>query len=98
MVSSKELQNEYIKMYTQLRNYIWGFDTVEKLANLEIEVYNSFPDIAKIQSTFNMLYQDVRHIFSEDDELAEAVASFKELIESVDGDFYLKLDKVQEAI
>ena len=85
-------------MYTELRNYIWGFDTVERLADLEVEVYNSFPDISKIQSTFNALYVDVRDMFDEDEELAEAVNSFKELIESIEGDFYLKLDKVQEAI
>lgn len=85
-------------MYTQLRNYIWGFNAVERLANLEIEVYNSFPDISKIQSNFNALYIDVKDVFEEDEELAEAVNSFKELIESVEDDFYLKLDKVQEEI
>lgn len=85
-------------MYAQLRNYIWGFNTVERLAELEIEVYNSFPDVAKIKSTFNPLYIDVKDVFDEDEELAEAVNSFKELIESIDSDFYLKLDKVQEAI
>ena len=85
-------------MYTHLRNYIWGFGTVEKLANLEIEVYSSFPDVKKVQSLFNSLYQDVREVCNEDEELATAVDTFKNLIESIDGDFYLKLDKVQEAI
>lgn len=85
-------------MYTYLRNYIWGFDTVERLANLEIAVYSSFPDIDEIKSIFNMLYVDVKDVLDEDEELAEAVNSFKELIESIEGDFYLKLDKVQEAI
>lgn len=85
-------------MYTYLRNYIWGFDTVERLANLEIAVYSSFPDIDEIKSIFNTLYVDVKDVLDEDEELAEAVNSFKELIESIEGDFYLKLDKVQEAI
>lgn len=98
MSSSKQIQNEYINMYTYLRNYIWGFDTVERLANLEIAVYSSFPDIDEIKSIFNTLYVDVKDVLDEDEELAEAVNSFKELIESIEGDFYLKLDKVQEAI
>lgn len=98
MISSKEIQHRYVKMYEKLRNYIWGFETVEKLANLEIEVYNSFPDISKIQSFFNSLYQDVKTVFDEDEELAEAVDAFKKFIESIESDFYLKLDKVQEAI
>lgn len=98
MNSSKEIQNAYVDMYTNLRNYIWEFDTVERLANLEIEVYNSFPDIDKIKSAFNALYLDVRYVLNEDEKLSESVEGFKELIESIEGDFYLKLAKVQEAI
>lgn len=85
-------------MYEKLRNYVWDFDTVEKLANLEVAVYNSFPDISQIQLLFNSLYLDVRQVFDEDEELQEVVDAFKEFIESIEGDFYLKLDKVQEAI
>lgn len=85
-------------MYKYLRNYIWGFDTVERLADLEVEVYNSFPDISKIQSVFNQLYIDIRSVLDEDEELAQAVNEFKDLIMSIEGEFYLKLDKVQEAI
>lgn len=98
MTSSKEIQNSYINMYKYLRNYIWGFDTVERLADLEVEVYNSFPDISKIQSVFNQLYIDIRSVLDEDEELAQAVNEFKDLIMSIEGEFYLKLDKVQEAI
>lgn len=98
MITSKQIQAAYVKMYAQLRNYIWGFDTVERLANLEIEVYNSFPDLSKIQSTFNSLFMDIRTAYDEDEELAKAVDAFKKVIESADGEFYLKLDKVQEAI
>lgn len=85
-------------MYSQIRNYIWGFNTVEKLANLEIAVYSSFPDISTIQSYFNSLYSDMRDIMSEDEELAEAVNKFKNTLDSLEGDFYVKLNKVQEVV
>lgn len=85
-------------MYKQLRNYIWGFDTVQRLADLEIAVYESFPDVNKIQGAFNQLYVDIQSTLKEDEELAKSVDSFKEAIQSIEGDFYLKLGKVQEAI
>lgn len=85
-------------MYSHLRNYIWGFETVQRLADLEIAVYSSFPDLSQIQSSFRSLYNDIREVLSEDEELAEAVNAFKQLIETIENNFYLKLDKVQEAI
>lgn len=85
-------------MYSRIRNYIWGFDTVEKIATLEIAVYSSFPDISTIQSCFNSLCYDMRDMMSEDEELAEAVNKFKDTLDSLEGDFYVKLNKVQEVI
>lgn len=99
MTSSKQLQNAYVNLYRELRNYIWGFDTVQAIANLEIEVYSAFPDVSKIQSSFNTLCIDIRSVVDEDEDLAEAVESFKDMLSACSDDkFYVKLAQVQEVL
>ena len=97
MISSSVLQNAYVDMYRKVRNYTWGFRTVENLAELEIAVYTSFPDINQVRNTFNSLYMDLQDRFEDDEELQSAVEAFKEAIEQEDT-FYAKLDKVREVI
>lgn len=99
MISSKELQNEYVKMYEKIREYIWPFETVKRLAALEVSVYTTFPSPEQIKKDFNTLYLDIRDMFDDDDELKEAVEDFKKTIETLESEtFYSKLNQVQEAV
>lgn len=98
MISCRELQNAYIHMYENLRNYIWGFKTVEHLANLEVAIYSSFPDLATVNKEFNALYLDIREMLEEDEDLSASVKEFKDILDNIEGDFYLKLDQVQEVV
>lgn len=97
MISSAEVQAAYIDLYTCLRNYIWDFRTVEYLAELEVLVYTTFPNIADIRNKFHQLYIDIRDVCKEDEELDKACKSFQQIIES-DDIFYSKLDRVKEVI
>lgn len=95
MISSKDLQKRYIDLYKSIRNYIWDYQTVEYLANLEVAVYTTFPDIQEIRKQFNSLYLDIRDVLIDDEEFREAVNEFKELIENEDT-LYSKIDMVNE--
>ena len=97
MISSSILQNAYVDMYRQIRNYTWGFRTVENLAELEIAVYTSFPDISEVRTRFNALYLELQDRFEDDEELKSAVNAFKDLIDK-DDTFYAKLNSVREVI
>lgn len=97
MRSSVEIQNAYVDLYKQIRKYIWAFSTVEVLAELEVAIYSSFPDIQEIRNKFNQLYQDIREQCMEDEDLNKSVEDLRELIES-DGIFYAKIEKVREVV
>lgn len=95
MISMNDLETSYIHMYKDLRNYIWGFDTVETLADLEIATFSRFPDLEKVSNLFNKLYQDIREICAEDEDLNNSVEKFRTLIES-DDSCYCTLTRVKE--
>lgn len=93
--NSTELQNHYIDLYKAMRQYIWGLDTVEQLAELEIEVYKSFPNKDALTSKFNALYINIKEQCREDEELDEAANTFKEALEECD-EFYAQIDQIRE--
>lgn len=95
MITSKEFQNPYIELYKAMREYIWEYKTVEYLAELEIAIFNAFPDIQEIRNAFNRLYLDIRDVLDEDEEFKQAVEEFKKVIEE-DHQIYVKIDKVSE--
>lgn len=97
MILSTSLQNAYVDMYKEVRNYIWGIDVVEKLAELELSVYQALPDITDIKKKFNTFYSYVKTTAKEDNELQGALQAFRDMLDSAD-DVALKLTKVQEVI
>lgn len=97
MIGNKELQSKYNDMYIQLRNYIWDFNTIEALADVEIEVYTTFPNMKRLRSKFKALLIDIRDIYLEDGDLKKAVDTFKDFIES-DEDSWARIKQVREVI
>lgn len=97
MLSYIELQTAYIDLYKQLRKYIWDFKTVEKLAELEVLVYQTFPDIDKVSAAFNSLKLDIRDTCMSDEELQTAETAFEDALNSADT-LYAKLNQVNEVI
>lgn len=82
-------------MYTELRNYLWDFNTVEYLADLEVAIYRRFPEISEIRNKFNMLYRSIINACYDDEYLDAAVSDFKNIINSSD-QFYSKLVSFRE--
>lgn len=97
MLSSIKLQSAYIDLYTALRKYIWDFKTVEKLADLEVAVYQTFPDMQSVSTCFNALNADVQAAQLDDNDLDTAIQRFADTITTNDT-IYVSLHQVNEVI
>lgn len=97
MISSKDFQRQYIKLYEQMRNYFWGLDVLEDLAKLEVCIYDAFIDRDALRVIFTKLKKDVAEVAKEDEDLAKSLSDLEDLVNSTE-ESYLQLYKVQEAI
>ena len=97
MLSSLAVQQEYQKLYVQLRKYLWSFDTVEKIADLEVAVYQAIPTIKNIRDKFDKLKYNISQTSKDDEDFKRAVENFEDLISS-DDEPYLTLNAVKEVI
>lgn len=96
MMALTDLKKGYVKMYEEIRNYIWDFNTVKHLADLEISVFRRFPHLPEVRSNFNQLFSCISRICGEDEYLAEAVENFRALINSTD-EIYSMIIQPREA-
>lgn len=93
MISSYDIKREYIKLYSALRNYLWGYEFVSRLVDLEAVVFVRFPDMRKLRNNLQLLYNMSVETRKEDEELQSCFNSFKKLVENNDCSFaYLKLN------
>ena len=82
MINTADMQNAYIDLYKELRRYIWGYDVVEAIANLEIATYQTCPDMDVIKSRYNELEYLVKYVANDDEDLREALDDFNEVLNS----------------
>lgn len=75
-----KIQQAYIDMYELVSNYIWSYETVEKLAKLEVESFKLFFDWNELARLFNSFRQDIYQVMLEDEELKETVDAFEKII------------------
>lgn len=78
-ISSKDLQNQYNKLYLLLKEYLWSMNTVEIIAELEISVYKAFPNLSDIQHKLATLRSDIRSVYMTDEEIKDAIDSLMNL-------------------
>lgn len=97
MISCYDLQNRYVNLYKNLRNYIWDFETVKCIANLEIACYELFPDIRDVRSCLSKLKLRIQDIYKEDKELASSFDALQNIADS-DDSTYCKLNQVTEVL
>lgn len=86
MLSAKQIQNSYIKLYKQLREYIWPYEVVKDIANLEISCFQTFPSLDDIKLNLSKLKQKcLRYLDIDDDQLVlEEFDDMSELLDSED--------------
>lgn len=96
-MNSNEIQNAYVDLYTQMRKYIWPFDVIDILVDLEIESFKSFPDVMKLRELLDRLHREIQSTLSDDKDFETAYSSFKKLIDD-DNAMYKLLEQVREVI
>lgn len=97
MISSQDIQNMYIDLYTKLRNYIWPIDIVSTIADLEVACYQLFPSVENIKITLMKLKSMCKEQIKEDSEFSQCVEKFEKELNECDG-VYNKLTQVREVI
>ena len=97
MISSVVIQTQYQKLYSALREYLWPFDTVELIADLEIACYQAFPAIEDVKSRISNLRREISSVLKDDEELSTQFDEFEEMLNGQDT-VYLTLNKVKEVI
>lgn len=95
MLDSMEIRSLYNALYAEMRNYIWDFDTVSCLADLEISCYDALQDIQAIRLNLDKLSLMVHDIRRNDESLDSAFSNFEELLDSSE-DVFLKILQVNE--
>lgn len=96
MITSRILQAAYTDLYVVLSEYIWDFDTVSAIADLEVASYQTFPDIGDIKRKLSKLKQLVQHSDVWDDDIDAVFSSYEELLE--DNEVYADLAQFREVV
>lgn len=96
IIDVHDISYAYIRLYRQLRNYIWPYETVEHIAELEIAIHNRFPNLQDVRKYFNLLCHDIDRSEVDDEDLDKAVEQFRSCIESDDNTVYAILPKTEE--
>lgn len=96
IIDMHDISYAYIRLYRQLRNYIWEYDTVEHIAELEIAIHNRFPNLQDVRKYFNLLCHDIYRSDVDDEDLDKAIEQFRSYIESDDSVLYAILPKTEE--
>ena len=76
MHSAQVFRNRYIDLYKELRKYLWDFDVICVIADIETEVYKIFPDILKLQGLVDKLRRLIFEVVREDPEMKAVVDAF----------------------
>ena len=97
MISSSEIQSAYNDLYKEIRKYIWGFDAVNALADLEIASYTACADVYEIKKRLDLLHMYAKEVERDDEDLKSAFDAFYKLLDD-QSDVYVKLLKVKEDI
>ena len=97
MINSLDIQNAYNELYAQVRKYFWDFSAVDALADLEIACYKACPDLIEVDRAFKRFRPYLHAVISEDDDLAQSVDEFEDIID-VEDSVYIKLNKVNEVV
>ena len=97
MISAAQIEKAYNDLYNQFRKYIWDFDTVVALAELETSCYTAFADLDKLRKLLKDLYKLAKDVVKEDEDFQDAFDAFEELIKK-DSDIYVKLNVLREVM
>ena len=86
IVTSNDIQIRYQKLYKFLMDFLWEYDVVEALANLEIACYKQFPDKEEMTKSLRDLHRGILSTYNEltEDDKPEFEAAYTALESAID--------------
>ncbi len=94
MINVSDIQHAYVQLYKAARTYIWNYSTGVKLAELEVELFNRFPDLAAARHKLSLLKADMLDILRSDDYLQQCVETLEDLLDT-DEELYSKITQLK---
>lgn len=82
MITSSDIQVKYEKLYEFLMDFLWEFQVVQSLANLEISIFKRFPDKDEMLKYLTELNRSISYTYN--DLAEEDKAEFKEAYEDLE--------------
>lgn len=99
VMSSQEFRNIYENFYNAVRQYLWPYNVVERLAEAEEVIYTSFPDLEELKAKLYKLRDPIKEASEEfdDPDLSDLLEDMIELAEDADPEqFYFAISRVEE--
>lgn len=84
LTETNQLKTAYNRMYTVLSDYIWDYDIVEALVDVELETYKIFPDIESLRNKLRSLRMLVRQT-ADESRILDAISTFSDAVDDVEG-------------
>lgn len=86
LVTFTEVQSQYNRLYKCLRQYIWEYNVVEHIGELEVLAYTAFADRGELRHALDVLVRDIKatDVWKNDEDLQACVQSFYDLIDQGD--------------
>ena len=98
MISSTDFQQAFVRLFSAMRKYVWEFNVIEMLADLEVAIYDAFMNVPNAKQVFEKLQKEVKYKVTDDEDLDDALAEMAELFDAASTDSYYRLYQVQEAV
>ena len=81
MITSSDIQVKYEKLYEFLMGFLWEFQVVQSLANLEIAIFKRFPDKEEMLKYLTELNRGISYTYNDlaDDDKVEFKEAYEDL-------------------
>ena len=94
LTETNQLKTAYNRMYAVLSDYIWDYDIVEALVDVELETYKIFPDIESLRNKLRSLRMLVRQT-ADESRILDAISTFSDAVDDVE-EVYAKIVYLKE--
>lgn len=81
-VTQYDLRHAYEQFYERVRNYLWPYQVIEDLADVEVQIYTAFGDIDELRKKLSGLYSSFKEAFEDDEKFKKSYDSLKQLVDS----------------
>ena len=103
VITSQDIQNDYMKFYSCMMQYLWSEKAVEHLAELEISIFKRFPDKEEMSNCIRILEYDIADTYKDEEDMQakEFKKNFELLKEDIEdfeevGYDIFKIDEVKD--